>query len=67
MIIHVRQRLLKVAKDMARGVEPSEPWHPEAYCYRREMAYGATKEEAIANVKAKAMTSQLHQSVKVPA
>jgi phenylpropionate dioxygenase-like ring-hydroxylating dioxygenase large terminal subunit len=65
MIIHVRQRLLKVAKDMARGVEPTEPWHPEAYCYRRETAYGATKEEAIANVKAKAMTSQLHQAVKV--
>jgi nitrite reductase/ring-hydroxylating ferredoxin subunit len=59
MIIHVRQRLLKVARDMANGVEPTEPWHPEAYAYRREIAYGATKEEAIENVKAKALKSGL--------
>jgi hypothetical protein len=44
---------------MAQGIEPTEPFHPEAYCYRREIAYGATKEEAIANVKAKALKSGL--------
>jgi hypothetical protein len=59
MIIQVRQRLLKVARNMAEGIEPTEPWHPEAYAYRREIAYGATREEAIANVKAKALRSAL--------
>ncbi len=39
--------------------EPTEPWHPEAYCYRREVAYGTTREEAIANVKATALTSRM--------
>ena len=59
MIIQVRQRLLKVARNMADGIEPTEPWHPEAYAYRREIAYGATKDEAIANVKEKALKSGL--------
>jgi hypothetical protein len=58
-IIHVRQRLLKVAKALAQGVEPSEPWHPEAYCYRREMARGSTEAEAVGNVKARALSSGL--------
>jgi hypothetical protein len=44
---------------MAQGIEPTEPWHPEAYTYRRESARGASKEEAIANVKAKGLNSQL--------
>ncbi len=46
-IIHVRQRLLKAAKALVDGVEPSEPWHPEAYCYRRGSAIGDTADEAI--------------------
>jgi nitrite reductase/ring-hydroxylating ferredoxin subunit len=58
-IIHVRQRLLKVAKALAQGVEPSEPWHPEAYCYRREMARGSSEAEAVGNVKARALSSGL--------
>jgi hypothetical protein len=58
-IIHVRQRLLKVAKALAQGVEPSEPWHPEAYCYRREMARGSSEAEAVGNVKARALASGL--------
>ena len=58
-IIHVRQRLLKVAKALAQGTEPSEPWHPEAYCYRREAARGSSEAEAVGNVKAKALTSGL--------
>jgi phenylpropionate dioxygenase-like ring-hydroxylating dioxygenase large terminal subunit len=65
MIIHVRQRLLKAARAMAQGAEPPEPWHPEAYCYRREQAYGATREEAIANVKAKALTSRLGEMARI--
>ena len=63
MIIHVRQRLLKAARALAQGIEPSEPWHPEAYCYRREQARGATREEAIASVRAKALSSRLQERV----
>ncbi len=64
-IIQVRQRLLKVARNMAQGIEPSEPWHPEAYAYKQAQAGGATREEAIANAKAEAMTSKLKQSPKI--
>jgi phthalate 4,5-dioxygenase oxygenase subunit len=67
MIIHVRQRLLRAARALAEGIEPSEPWHPEAYCYRREQARGATREEAIANVKAKALSSRLSEMAKATA
>jgi hypothetical protein len=63
MIIHVRQRLLKAAKNLAEGIEPTEPWHPDAYRYRREQARGATKEEAIANVRAKSFASRLAPEV----
>jgi nitrite reductase/ring-hydroxylating ferredoxin subunit len=59
MIIHVRQRLLKAAKALAQGVEPAEPWHPEAYCYTRATAVAATAEEAIAQAKAQALSSHL--------
>ncbi len=67
MIIGVRRRLLSAARNMAQGIEPTEPWHPEAYCYRREQARGASQEEAIANVKAKAMASRLGEAAKVKA
>jgi nitrite reductase/ring-hydroxylating ferredoxin subunit len=53
-IIHNRERLLKAAKALANGTEPSEPWHPEAYCYRSAFATAATAEEAIAEAKKKA-------------
>src|SRR5690606_39590454 len=58
-IIQVRNRLLKVAKNMAQGIEPSEPWHPEAYSFKQAQAEGKTREEAIANAKKLAMTSRL--------
>jgi hypothetical protein len=67
MIIQVRQRLLKVARNMARGIEPTEPWHPEAYCFKREQAYGATRDEAIANVKERALTPARVQEVEARA
>jgi phenylpropionate dioxygenase-like ring-hydroxylating dioxygenase large terminal subunit len=35
-IIFIRRRLLKVAKDLEVGIEPTEPWHPEAYAYHSE-------------------------------
>ncbi len=61
-IIQVRQRLLKVAKNMANGIEPTEPWHPEAYAYKQGQAPGKTREEAIAKAKADAMSSRLKQA-----
>jgi nitrite reductase/ring-hydroxylating ferredoxin subunit len=62
-IIHVRQRLLKAAKALAQGVEPEEPWHPEAYCYRRGFAIADTAEEAIARVRAESLSPKLGQEV----
>jgi hypothetical protein len=32
-MIYLRQKLLKAARDMADGIEPMEPWIPEAYHY----------------------------------
>jgi hypothetical protein len=34
-IIAVRRKLLKVARDMAEGTEPQEPFRPAAYSYHR--------------------------------
>jgi len=59
MIIHVRQRLLKAAKDLLAGKEPEGPFHPEVFRIHREMATGSTPEEAIATARTKAMSAQL--------
>ena len=65
MIIHVRQRLLKAAKDMQAGIDPEGPQHPELYRFHRESAIGDTEEQAIANAIEKAMAPQL--PVRMPA
>ena len=60
-IIYVRRRLLKTAKALAQGIEPTEPWHPKAYAYHREsmvLDHG-TMAEAIAQVKARAAASHV--------
>jgi phthalate 4,5-dioxygenase len=62
-IIHVRQRLLKAAKALANGVEPEEPWHPEAYSYRRGFAIADTAEEAIEKARAECLAPKLGQEV----
>jgi hypothetical protein len=59
MIIHVRQRLLKAAKDMAQGKDPDGPFHPEVFHIHREVAVGSTVDEAIAMAKEKALRRQL--------
>ncbi len=33
-IIHIRRRLMNAARDLMNGIEPSEPWNPEAYGLR---------------------------------
>ncbi|MBV8087124.1 MAG: Rieske 2Fe-2S domain-containing protein [Chloroflexi bacterium] len=55
-IIHLRQRLLRAAKALAAGTEPPEAAAADTYRIHRAVAEGATKEEAIANVRAKCMT-----------
>jgi nitrite reductase/ring-hydroxylating ferredoxin subunit len=59
MIIHVRNRLLRAAKDMAQGIEPTGPFHPEVFSIHREAGVGDTAEEAIANAKEKAFRKLL--------
>ena len=58
-IIKVRQRLLRAAKQLAAGVEPEEPWHPEVYHMHRETAVARTVDEAIAAATAQAKTDLL--------
>ncbi len=55
MIIHVRQRLLKAAKELMQGIEPVGPQRPEVFRFHRETAVGNTEEEAIQAVKEKSL------------
>ena len=47
LIIHVRQRLLKAATEMAAGIEPEGPNRPDVFRLHRETAVAATEDEAI--------------------
>jgi hypothetical protein len=60
-IIAVRRRLLKTAKALAAGIEPAEPWRPEAYAYHRASVVTptGTVEEAVTKAKALARQSRL--------
>jgi hypothetical protein len=58
-VIYNRERLLKAARALVSGVEPSEPWHPEAYRYRSAFAQGKTAEEAMTQAKKKAFEERL--------
>jgi hypothetical protein len=44
-IIQVRRRLLTTAKALQEGIEPSEPWHPEAYKGIRNMKVVTPEEQ----------------------
>ena len=65
MIIAVRRRLLKMARNMMEGEEPQEPWRPTAYSYHRSalMDKDATVEELIAKVKATCTSQHLTEKV----
>ena len=60
-IIYVRRRLIKTAKALAAGVEPTEPWHPEAYAYHTAsvVTEEGTLDEAISKAKALAAESRV--------
>ena len=60
-ITYIRRRLLRAARAMADGAEPSEPWHPEAYRYHYGFAFGESREEAIAKAKSEATSSQVEK------
>ena len=66
-IIAVRRRLLKVARAMAEGTEPEEPWRPQAYAYHRTRftTKDGTLDEAMANAKAIATTQKIAGSVNI--
>jgi phthalate 4,5-dioxygenase len=65
-IIAVRRRLLKAARAMQQGIEPEEPWRPQAYSYHRAVV--TTQEglldDAIAAAKAEA--TSMHLPSKTP-
>jgi phthalate 4,5-dioxygenase oxygenase subunit len=63
MIIYVRRRLLKAAKDLMRGIEPTGPQHPEVFRLHRETAIADTAQEAIAMAKEKALQPLLPQKL----
>lgn len=67
LIIAVRRRLLKVARNMAEGTEPEEPWKPTAYAYHsgRVVTQDGTMEEAVAEAKAKALKQNIAGPVTV--
>jgi nitrite reductase/ring-hydroxylating ferredoxin subunit len=52
-IIYWRRRLIKTAKALAQGVEPSEPFAAESFRNHNAMAIADTKEEALAQVHEK--------------
>jgi hypothetical protein len=55
MLIYVRRRLLKAAKELQQGIEPAGPWRPDVYRFHRETAIADTAEEAIAQAKEKGL------------
>ena len=59
MIIHVRQRLLKAAKEMQEGKAPEGPFHPEVFRIHRENAIANTAEEAVQQARSKALAAQI--------
>ena len=55
-IIYRRRRLLRLAKALAEGIEPAEPWRPEAFHMHGASAVAPTAAEAIAQAKVRAAT-----------
>ncbi len=64
-IIYVRRRLLQTAKALAQGVEPKEPWRPEAYAYHtaRVVLESGSLQEAVDQAKAEAKEQRLAQKI----
>ena len=65
-IIYRRRRLLKMAKALLAGVEPTEPWATESFHLHGASATAATADEAIAQVKALATRPLLPEKLPQP-
>jgi len=63
MIIYVRRRLIKAAKELMNGIEPVGPSRPDVYRFHRVTGTGATAEEAIANAKVLGMAPQIPEKM----
>jgi phenylpropionate dioxygenase-like ring-hydroxylating dioxygenase large terminal subunit len=64
-IIYVRRRLLRSAKNLAQGIDPSEPFHPEAYKYHSAQVVleSGTLDDAVTMAKQKMMESGARRQV----
>src|SRR5205807_9824394 len=59
---------IALARALQEGEEPSEPWHPEGYKFRRSrVVIDGPKEEAIEQAKAKAKTATFDGRHNAPA
>ena len=59
-IIRVRQRLMRTARKLMEGQEPTEPWTPEAYqvrTVRKLFPNDVSIDKAVADVKSQRMTA----------
>jgi phenylpropionate dioxygenase-like ring-hydroxylating dioxygenase large terminal subunit len=63
MIIYVRRRLLKAAKELMQGIEPVGPSRPDVYHFHRATAVGDTPEEAIAKAREEGMRPLLREKL----
>jgi phenylpropionate dioxygenase-like ring-hydroxylating dioxygenase large terminal subunit len=61
VMIYLRRKLLKAAKDFMKGIEPTEPWMPEVYRYHPASAeiVNGDYEKAIAEATERVKTSLL--------
>ena len=65
MIIYVRRRLLKAAKELMRGIEPVGPQRPDVFRFHRETAVADTEQEAVELAKQRAIRPLLPEKMKV--
>jgi hypothetical protein len=65
ILIHIRRRLLRMAKELSQGIEPSAPHHPEVYRMHREVGSGMTPEAAIEDAKEKSSRPLFTERMKV--
>jgi nitrite reductase/ring-hydroxylating ferredoxin subunit len=53
--IYWRRRMIRTAKALANGIDPAEPFHPQAFRNHNAIVVAETKEEAIRQVQEKSM------------
>ena len=67
MMIYLRRKLLKAAKALQNGIEPSEPWKPELWHYHAASAviengdYQAAIKEALERGKTSVVPDEMRK------